>query len=192
MLNEFLDRLFVTARTRNGWQPKSLPPGFVREIYEFVKWGPTAANSTPARFVFVQSVTAKERLRPHLSPGNLQKTMASPCCVIVAYDTKFHDLLPQLFPARDIRAEFVGKDKLVQETAFRNSSLQGAYLMIVARALGLDCGPMSGFNTDTLDAEFFPDRRWKSNFLCNIGYGSDENLFPRNPRLRFEDACLEL
>jgi 3-hydroxypropanoate dehydrogenase len=189
---ETIDRIFRTARTRNAWHPRDLSDSQVRELYELVKWGPTAANSTPGRFVFIRSAAAKERLRPHLSAGNVDKTLAAPCCVIVAYDTRFHDLLPKLFPSRDMRAAFAGNAALIDETAKRNSTLQGAYLMLAARALGLDCGPMSGFNAATLDAEFFADGRWKSNFLCSIGYGSDVNLFPRNPRLDFEEACLDL
>jgi 3-hydroxypropanoate dehydrogenase len=189
---ESQDLIFRTARTHNGWQAKPLTAALVRELYELVKWGPTAANSTPGRFVFVRSAAAKARLKPHLSAGNVEKTMQAPCCVIVAYDTRFYDLLPKLFPSRDMRAAFAGKDALIEETAKRNSALQGGYLLTAARALGLDCGPMSGFNAATLDAEFFPDGRWKSNFLCNIGYGSGENLFPRNPRLDFDEACLDL
>jgi 3-hydroxypropanoate dehydrogenase len=164
----------------------------VRELYDLSKWGPTAANSTPARFVFARSTAAKQRLKPHLMGTNVDKTMSASCCVIVAYDSRFYDLLGKLFPARDMRAAFVGNAALIEETAKRNSSLQGAYMMVAARSLGLDCGPMSGFNPATLDAEFFPDGRWKSNFLFNVGYGTDENLFPRNPRLDFDEACLDL
>jgi 3-hydroxypropanoate dehydrogenase len=142
--------------------------------------------------VFVRSAAAKERLKPHLMAGNVDKTISAPCCVIVAYDTRFYDLMPKLFPSRDMRSAFVGNEALIEETARRNSTLQGAYLMVAARALGFDCGPMSGFNPLSLDAEFFPDGRWKSNFLCTIGYGSEVNLFPRNPRLDFEEACLDL
>jgi 3-hydroxypropanoate dehydrogenase len=187
-----LDQLFVTARTRNAWMPKPLSDELVREIYDLAKWGPTAANSTPARFVFVRSAAAKQRLKPHLTPGNVDKTLSASCCVIVAYDLQFYDLLPKLFPSRDMRAAFVGKAPLIEETAKRNSTLQGAYMMLAARSLGLCCGPMSGFNAVTLDAEFFPDGRWKSNFLFNVGYGTEENLFPRNPRLDFDEACLDL
>jgi 3-hydroxypropanoate dehydrogenase len=187
-----LDRLFRTARSRNAWLARPISDALVHELYELSKWGPTAANSTPGRFVFVRSAAAKERLKPHLNPGNVEKTMSAPCCVIIAYDSRFYDLLPKLFPSRDMRAAFVGKDALIEETARRNSTLQGAYLMLAARALGLDCGPMSGFNAASLDAEFFPDGRWKSNFLCALGYGSDEKLFPRNPRLDFDEACLDL
>lgn len=190
--NEALDQLFRAARSRNAWLACPLPDGIIRQLYELAKWGPTAANTTPARFAFVRSAAAKERLKPHLSAGNVEKTMSAPCCVIIAYDSHFYDLLPKLFPSRDMRARFVGNEQLIAETAKRNSTLQGAYLLMAARALGLDCGPMSGFNAATLDAEFFPDGRWKSNFLCAIGYGSEVNLFPRNPRLDFEEACLDL
>jgi 3-hydroxypropanoate dehydrogenase len=187
-----LDRLFRNARTHNAWQPKAVTDAQIREIYELAKWGPTAANSNPARFVFLRTPESKARLKPHLSAGNVEKTMTAPCCVIIASDLHFYEHLPQLFPSRDMRANFVGKESLVAEMSFRNSSLQGAYLMIAARALGLDCGPMSGFNAETLDREFFPDGEWKSNFLCNLGYGRAEELFPRNPRLRFEQACRDL
>ena len=187
-----LDRLFRAARSRNAWLPRLISAALVREIYELSKWGPTAANSTPGRFVFLRSTAAKERLRPHLYAANVEKTMVAPCCVIIAYDSRFYDLLPKLFPSRDMRSAFIGNDALIEESAKRNSTLQGAYLMLAARALGLDCGPMSGFNARSLDAEFFPDGRWKSNFLCSLGYGSDDNLFPRNPRLDFDEACLDL
>jgi 3-hydroxypropanoate dehydrogenase len=187
-----LDRLFLKARTRNAWLPKPISDELVRELYDLAKWGPTAANTTPARFVFVRSAAAKERLKPHLMGANVDKTMAAPCCVIVAYDSRFYDLMGKLFPSRDMRTTFVGNAPLIEETAKRNSTLQGACMMLAARSLGLDCGPMSGFNPATLDTEFFPDGRWKSNFLFNIGYGTDENLFPRNPRLDFDEACLDL
>lgn len=184
-----LDRIFRTARTRNAWLAKPVAEQLVRAAYDLAKWGPTSANTCPARFVFVHTLEGKARLKPHLYPTNVDKTMSSPLCVIVAYDTRFYKLMPQLFPGRDMRAVFEGNTPLILETAQRNSSLQGAYLIIAARALGLDCGPMSGFHPTALDATFFPDGRWKSNFLVNIGYGSAENLFPRNPRLPFEDAC---
>ena len=187
-----LDCLFRTARSRNAWRADPLPDNITREIYDLTRWGPTAANTTPGRFVFVRSESAKSRLKPHLAAGNVEKVMTAPCCVIVAYDTRFYDLMPKLFPSRDMRSAFVGNDALIDETAKRNSTLQGAYLMMAARCLGLDCGPMSGFNAASLDADFFPDGRWKSNFLCAIGYGSDEKLFPRNPRLDFDEACMEL
>jgi 3-hydroxypropanoate dehydrogenase len=187
-----LDQLFRAARSRNGWTDRPLDPALLRQCHEVARCGPTAANTNPARFVFVRSPAAKERLGPHLSAGNVEKTMSAPCCVIMAYDTQFYDLLPKLFPSRDMRSVFAGNDSLIAETAERNGSLQAAYFMIAARALGLDIGPMSGFNRQSLDADFFPDGRWRSNFLCNLGYGSDVNLFPRNPRLAFEEACLDL
>lgn len=184
-----LDQLFVQARTHNAWMNKPVTDDTIHALYDLLKWAPTAANSNPGRFVFVRSTDAKARLLKSVAPGNVDKVKEAPCCVIVAYDTEFHDLLPQLFPARDMRSGFVGKPELITETAKRNSSLQGAYMILAARALGLDAGPMSGFDQAALDAEFFPDGRWKSNFLCNIGYGDAEKLFPRNPRLAFEDAC---
>jgi 3-hydroxypropanoate dehydrogenase len=187
-----LDRLFRTARSRNAWQDRALPPNFERDIYELAKWGPMAANSTPGRFLFIRSTAAKARLKPHLDAGNIQKAMSAPCCIVIAYDSCFHDLLPKLFPSKPMRGVFADKPDLIEATARRNSTLRGAYLMMAVRALGLDCGPMSGFNARSLDAEFFPDGRWKSNFLCAIGYGSNENLYPRNPRLDFNEACLEL
>lgn len=187
-----LAQLFVEARTYNSWSDRPVEDETVRQLYALVSAGPTTANSHPGRFVFIRSAAAHERLRPHLSAGNVDKTMAAPCCVIIAYDTRFHEHMPQLFPSRDFSAVFAGKDELIADTAMRSSTLAGAYLILAARALGLDAGPMSGFDKDSLDAEFFPDGRWKSNFLCNIGYGTDEGLFPRNPRLSFEQACLDL
>jgi 3-hydroxypropanoate dehydrogenase len=187
-----LDQLFRKARTHNGWLPKPVPTELLREIHDLARFGPTSANSSPARFVFVTSPEAKQRLRPALSPGNLDKTMAAPVTVIIAYDTEFHEHLPKLFPHRDMRSVFAGNAGLIQETAFRNSSLQGAYFILAARALGLDCGPMSGFETAKVNAEFFPDGKWKTNFLCNLGYGDPGKLFPRSPRLSFEEACVVL
>lgn len=187
-----LEQIFLKARTRNGWLDRKVSHRTLRTIYDLAKWGPTTANSNPARFVFIRSIEAKERLRPHLSPGNVAKTMSAPCCVIIAADTRFYELFGQLFPSRDMRASFEGNDALIADTMQRSSTLQGAYLMIAARSLGLDCGPMSGFNAESLNAEFFPDGRWKANFLCNIGYGSDVDLFERNPRLSFDEACQDL
>ncbi|CAH0495334.1 putative malonic semialdehyde reductase RutE [Novosphingobium sp. CECT 9465] len=187
-----LAQLFTEARTYNSWSDRKVDEATLRQLYALVSTGPTTANSNPGRFVFIRSAQARERLRPHLSAGNLDKTMSAPVCVIVAYDTQFYEFMPQLFPGRDFSATFAGKDAVIADTATRSSTLAGAYLILAARALGLDTGPMSGFNKETLDAEFFPDGRWKSNFLCNIGYGTQENLFPRNPRLAFEQACLDL
>lgn len=187
-----LARLFTEARTYNSWSGRAVDEAMVRKLYALVSQGPTTANSHPGRFVFIRSAEAHERLRPHLSEGNIEKTMAAPCCVIVAYDTRFYEYMPQLFPGRDFSATFAGKDAVIADTATRSSTLAGAYLILAARALGLDAGPMSGFNKETLDADFFPDGRWKSNFLCNIGYGTPDKLFPRNPRLAFEQACIDL
>jgi 3-hydroxypropanoate dehydrogenase len=184
-----LDQIFRTARTHNGFVDKAVSPSVLRDIFELLKWGPTSANSSPARFVFVTSRAAKERLRPALSEGNRDKTMAAPVTVIVAYDSEFYDQLPKLYPQSDFRSGFLGKPAASETFAFRNGTLQGAYLIIAARALGLDCGPMSGFDNAKVDAAFFPDRKWKSNFLCNLGYGEPTSVRPRNPRLAFDEAC---
>ena len=186
---ECLDQLFLKARTHWVWRPEPVPLELLKELYNVARFGPTSANSSPARFVFLTTPQAKERLRPALSPTNVEKTMTAPVTVIVAWDTEFHEKLPQLFPARDMRSIFAGNAALIHETAFRNGTLQGAYFMIAARALGLDCGPMSGFDQSKVNAEFFPDGKWKANFLCNMGYGDPSKLFPRNPRLSFDEAC---
>ena len=186
---ESLNQLFREARTHWVWRAEPVPVELLKQAYEIARFGPTSANSSPARFVFLTTPAAKERLRPALAPGNVEKTMTAPVTVIVAYDTEFHEKLPQLFPARDMRSIFAGNAALLQETAFRNGTLQGAYLIMAARALGLDCGPMSGFDQQKVNAEFFPDGKWKSNFLINIGYGDPAKLFPRNPRLSFDEAC---
>jgi 3-hydroxypropanoate dehydrogenase len=190
--DDALNQIFREARTHNAWLPKPVPTEVLHEIYEIARVGPTSANSSPARFVFVTSPEAKQRLRPALSAGNVDKTMAAPVTVIIAYDTEFYEKLPQLFPQKDMRSVFVGKPALIEETAFRNSSLQGAYFILAARARGLDCGPMSGFDAAKVNAEFFPDGKWKANFLCNLGYGDSAKLSPRNPRLPFEEACVIL
>jgi 3-hydroxypropanoate dehydrogenase len=186
---ESLNQLFREARTHWVWRNEAVPIELLKQAYEIARFGPTSANSSPARFVFITTPEAKERLRPALAPGNVEKTMTAPVTVIVAYDTEFHEKLPQLFPARDMRSVFAGNAALLQETAFRNGTLQGAYLIVAARALGLDCGPMSGFDQQKVNAEFFADGKWKSNFLINIGYGDPAKLFPRNPRLGFDEAC---
>jgi 3-hydroxypropanoate dehydrogenase len=158
-------------------------------LHELTKWGATSANCCPARFIFVKSPEAKAKLKPCLSAGNADKTMTAPVCAIIAYDLEFYEQLPRLFPHTDARSWFVGKEKAIQDTAFRNSSLQGAYLMLAARALGLDCGPMSGFNAEKLKAAFFSDKPWVANFICSIGYGDHAALFPRSPRFDFADVC---
>jgi 3-hydroxypropanoate dehydrogenase len=183
-----LDRLFRTARTFNAFTGE-VTDADLTAIYDLMKFGPTSANASPARFAFVRSAAAKEKLRPALSPGNLDKTMRAPCTVIVAHDLEFHERLPELFPHTDARSWFVGKPELIASTAFRNGSLQGAYFMLAARALGFDCGPMSGFDSAKVDAAFFPDGKVKSNFLINLGKGDPAGLFPRSPRLPFAAAC---
>ena len=176
-----LDQLFREARTHNAWLPKPVPVELLRKIYELARFGPTSANSSPARFVFLTTPAAKARLQPALSSGNVEKTMAAPATAIVAWDTEFCEKLPKLFPQSDMRSVFAGKQALIDETAFRNGSLEGGYFILAARALGLDCGPMSGFDQGKVNAEFFPDGKWKANFLCNLGYGDRSKLFPRNP-----------
>ncbi len=184
-----LDLIFRTARTQNSWQPEDIAEDLLRRVYDLAKMGPTSANCCPARFIFVMSKSGKERLKPALAPGNLDKTMAAPVTAIIGYDTKFYDLLPELFPHADAKSWFAGDETLARETAVRNGSLQGAYLMIAARSLGLDCGPMSGFDQEKVNAEFWPDGQVKANFLCNLGYGDDKNVYERGPRLSFERAC---
>src|SRR5437867_11855638 len=188
--DDALDVIFRTARTYNGWLDKPVSDETLSEIYNLMKWGPTSANASPARFLLLRTKVAKERLRPALAPGNVQKTMAAPVTVIVAYDLRFYEKLPKLAPHNPgFRDLFANNPELAEVTAKRNSTLQGAYLIIAARALGLDCGPMSGFDNARVDATFFPDGKWKSNFLCNLGYGDPASVKPRNPRLSFEEAC---
>jgi len=187
--NEALDQLFREARTPSAWLPKPVPTAVLREAYELSRMAPTSANASPARFVFITTPEAKKRLVPALAPLNVEKTQSAPVTAIIAWDTAFYDHLPKLFPHADMRSYFVGNQALIDETAFRNSSLQGAYFILAARALGLDCGPMSGFDPAKLNAEFFPDGKWKVNFLCNLGYGDHSKLYPRNPRLDFEEAA---
>jgi len=184
-----LDRLFRTARTHKAWQDRPITEDQLRALWDLAKMPPTSANCSPARLVFVTSAAGKEALKPALMEGNVTKTMTAPVTAIVAYDLEFHEKLPTLFQAADARAWFAGKPKAIEENAFRNGTLQGAYLMLAARALGLDVGPMSGFDRDKVDAAFFPEGTWKSNFLCNIGYGDPSALPPRDTRLSFEEAC---
>ena len=190
--NDCLNQIFREARTHNVWLPEPVSADLLRQAYELSALGPTSANTTPARFVFLTTVKAKERLRPALAPGNVEKTMAAPVTVIIAWDTEFHEKLPKLFPQKDMRSMFHGNPTLIEATGFRNSSLEGAYFILAARAVGLDCGPMSGFDAAKVNAEFFPDGKWKANFLCNLGYGDATKLYPRNPRLSFDEACLIL
>lgn len=201
--DDALNTVFREARTFSAWSNKPVGDELLQELYALMKWGPTSANSGPARFVFLRSAKAKERLRPALAAGNVEKTMTAPVTVIVAYDLKFYEKLPKLFPHNPAMRDIFAKNpQLVETTAKRNSSLQGAYLILAARALGLDCGPMSGFDNAKVDdeffgagkcedceQEFFPEGHVKSNFLCNIGYGDRSKLPPRSPRLEFREAC---
>jgi len=185
-----LDALFTAARTQNKWTDKPVSDAELQAIYDLVKMAPTSANSCPARFIFVRTPEAKEKLKPALSAGNLDKTMTAPVTVIVAYDPKFYEQLPKLFPHADARAWFSGNPALAEETAFRNSTLQGAYLIMAARALGIDSGAMSGFDKAKVDEAFLAGHGWKSNFLINLGHGDESVLFPRAPRLSFDEACI--
>jgi 3-hydroxypropanoate dehydrogenase len=187
--DEALRRAFLDARTHNAWLPKDVPDSLLHELIDIVKLGPTSANCEPARFVFVKSEAAKEKLKPLLSEGNRDKTMQAPVCAIIGYDLEFYEQLPKLFPHRDMRGSFAGKPDKIAETAFRNGSLEGAYLIIAARLLGLDCGPMSGFDNAGVDAAFFAGTSIRSNFLCNLGYGDPVVLKPRLPRLAFADMA---
>ena len=187
-----LDKILRDARSQNGFLDKPVSDEQLRRIYDILKWGPTSSNSQPARFVFIRTKEGKEKLRPALSSGNMDKTMAAPVTAIVAYDTQFYEHLPRTFPHNLTAQSWFsgpGKENVAFLTAFRNGSLQGAYLMIAARSIGLDVGAMSGFDNAKVDAAFFPDGRFKSNFLCNIGYGDPSKLFNRSPRLDFEDVC---
>jgi 3-hydroxypropanoate dehydrogenase len=184
-----LAQLFHDARTQNAWQDRDVPDALLRELVMVVLFGPTSANCSPARFVFVKSHEAKGRLKPFLSEGNREKTMQAPVCVIVGNDLDFHEHLPALFPHTDAKSWFTGKPQKIADTAFRNGTLQGGYLIMAARALGLDCGPMSGFDPAGVDAAFFAGTNVKSNFLCNLGYGDASALLPRSPRFDFDQVA---
>jgi 3-hydroxypropanoate dehydrogenase len=186
-----LDQIFSEARTHIAWLDRPVSDELLRQAVELAKMGPTSANCLPMRIVFVRSKESKERLRPTLAPGNIDKTMAAPATAIIGYDLEFYELLPRLFPRTDMRKAFVDKPDLIKDTAFRNSSLQGAYFILALRSLGLDTGPMSGFDNAKVDVEFFSGTAVKSNFLINIGHGDPAKLFPRSPRLSFEEiACI--
>ena len=202
--DEALDQLFRKARTHNAWLDRPVGDDLLRQLYDLMKWGPTSANLSPARILFLRTRKAKERLRPALQPANVDKTMAAPVTAIVAYDDRFYEKAPRLFPHYPgMRDLFINSPELAEATAFRNGTLQGAYLILAARSLGLDCGPMSGFDNAKVDEEFFPPPRrdeeamdevkpagrLRSNFLCNLGYGDPAGLHPRGPRLEFEEAC---
>ncbi len=186
-----LEQIFRSARTHKAWLNEPVSHDLFRAVYDLCKWGPTSANSTPGRFVFVKSKEAKEKLIPCLDKANVEKVRSAPATIIIAEDVRFYEQFTKLAPhaPEPTRKMFEGKTELAEDTAFRNSSLQGAYFIIAARALGLDCGPMSGFDNDGVDAAFFAGTSWRSNFLCNIGYGDASKLFPRAPRLDFEEAC---
>jgi 3-hydroxypropanoate dehydrogenase len=188
-MNITTERLFTEARTQNGYLPTPVPDETLTALYDLLKWGPTAANSCPARFVFVRSAEARERLLAGMSPGNVAKVQQAPVTVVIGMDMAFYEKLPQLFPHTDARSWFVGKPAAIESTAMRNSSLQGAYLIMAARALGLDCGPMSGFDAAKLDAAFWAGTAVRTNFVCTLGQGDPAKLMPRSPRLAFAEAC---
>ncbi|MBV8049203.1 MAG: malonic semialdehyde reductase [Paludibacterium sp.] len=184
-----LDQLFYNARTHSHWQKRPVPEALLHQLFELLKQCPTSANCSPARFVFITSTDAKARLLPCLAEGNVEKTREAPVTVIVGMDLAFHQHLPRLFPHADAQSWFNGHDELIKSTAFRNSALQGAYLILAARALGLDCGPMSGFDAALIDAAFFPQGNVRTNFLINLGYGEASKLYGRSPRFDFDEVC---
>ncbi len=184
-----IDQLFLEARTHNAWLDKPVADETLHELIDLLKMAPTSANCSPARFYFVKSKEAKQRLKPFLSGNNAEKTIQAPVCAIIGQDMEFYERLPELFPHTDARSWFVGNQSKIDETAFRNSTLQGAYLILAARALGLDCGPMSGFDVAGVEREFFAGTSIRANFLCNIGYGDSSALRPRSPRFAFEDMA---
>jgi 3-hydroxypropanoate dehydrogenase len=186
---EALDQLFREARTHNGWLDVAVPDALLAEAVDLAKMGPTAANSSPLRIVFVRSAEAKQRLKPALAPGNVDKTMAAPVTAILAYDRKFYEHLPRLFPHADARSWFAGNEAFADDSAYRNGTLQAAYFILALRAVGLDAGPMGGFDAAKVDAEFFPGGQVKSNILVNIGYGDASKLYPRSPRFAFEEIA---
>ncbi len=184
-----LNQIFLKARTHSTWLQEPVSEETLHQIYDLMKWGPTSANSCPARIVFVKSKEGKGKLLPCMAPANVEKTKSAPVTAIIAQDMEFYEKLPKLFPHTDARSWFAGKKELIESTAFRNSTLQGAYFMIAARSLGLDCGPMSGFDNAKVDETFFQGTSWKSNFVCNLGHGDSSKLHPRSPRLDFNEAC---
>ena len=187
--DEALDTIFRGARSQNKWLDKPVSPALLMAVYDLMRFGPTSANCSPARIVFVVSPEAKARLKPLLAPTNIEKTMTAPAVAIVGYDLDFPEHLPRLFPHNPGANDWFNDPAHRQTTAFRNGSLQGGYLIIAARALGLDCGPMSGFSNEGVDREFFAGTNVKSNFICALGYGDPSGLFERNPRLTFDEAC---
>ncbi len=188
-MNITTEQLFDNARTHNGFAPEAIPEALLRRLYDLVKWGPTSANCSPARFIFVATPQAKEKLLPAMSPGNYEKTKLAPVSVIIGMDMAFYEKLPMLFPHADAKAWFVGNQPMIDATAFRNSSIQGGYFILAARALGLDCGSMSGFDAAKVDAAFWAGTSVKTNFIVNLGHGDATKLFGRSPRLSFDEAC---
>lgn len=184
-----LAQLFTEARTHSVWQDRKVDDALLHQLYEAMKFGPTAANSSPARIVFVKSAAEKARLVECVAPGNVDKTRSAPITAIIAFDNAFHEQLPKLFPHADARSWYAGNAEKIARDALVNSSLQGGYFILAARALGLDCGPMGGFDAAKVNAAFFPDGKWSVNFLCNVGYGEADKLHPRGPRLSFDEAC---
>ena len=188
-MNVTTEQLFDHARTHNGFSPEAIPEATLHKLYDLVKWGPTSANCSPARFIFVTTPEAKAKLLEGMSPGNLEKTKLAPVSVIIGMDMAFYEKLPQLFPHADAKAWFVGNQPMIDATAFRNSSIQGGYFILAARALGLDCGPMSGFDAAKVDAAFWSGTTIKTNFIVNLGHGDASKLLGRSPRLSFDEAC---
>ena len=186
---EALEQIFTKARTHSVWLPEPVSDELLHQIYDLMKWGPTSANCCPARIVFAKSKESKEKLLPCMAEGNMEKTKTAPVTAIIAYDLEFYEKLPELFPHAPARSWFAGNQPLIESTAFRNGTLQGAYFIIAARSLGLDCGPMSGFDNAKVDGAFFQGTSWKSNFVCNLGYGESSKVQPRSPRLEFSEAC---
>jgi len=184
-----LDTIFRTARSQNGWLDREVSDEQIHEVYELMKFGPTAANNCPARITFLKSEDSKNRLKPHLDEGNIDKTMSAPVVAIIGYDTEFYEKLPYLFPHTDARSWFAGKPEKIVASGSMNATLQAAYFMIAARSIGLDCGPMGGFNNEGVDSEFFSDGKTKTLLICSIGYGDKSKVFPRSPRLDFAEAC---
>lgn len=184
-----LNTLFINARSHNGWLDKEVTDKQIHQIYDLMKFGPTAANNCPARITFVKSEDAKQKLKAHLDEGNIEKAMSAPVVAIISYDIEFYEKLPFLFPHTDARSWYAGKPEKIKSAGEMNATLQGAYFMLAARAVGLDCGPMGGFNNQTLDEEFFPDGKTKSIFICALGQGDESKIYPRGPRLSFDEAC---
>ena len=184
-----LDTLFIKARSHNGWLDTNISDDKIHQIYELMKYGPTAANNSPARITFVKSDSAKQKLKAHLDEGNIEKSMEAPVVAIISYDIEFYEKLGFLFPHTDAKSWYAGNDAKIKQAGEMNATLQGAYFMLAARSVGLDCGPMGGFNSQTLGEDFFPDGKTKSIFLCAIGQGDHSKIFPRSPRLSFDEAC---